>query len=166
MRKKYVYAALLCVLSSQVAGVEFCDGADFVTLDKILSTPGEYIGKRVQTHAVLMTDAKEYTRLSLAEHSGFTILASGDDETTSYFNSHKLPVRKWSDLVDDLFTKVRAAEGPTFKPHLSMIQYYRQNVTACGRLIKDQGELRFALDELRVENSYLLPLPPKNGKRK
>jgi hypothetical protein len=40
---------------------------------------------------------------------------------------------------------------------MSKIRYYRQDVLACGRLIKEQGELRFALDDMRIERSYVLP---------
>jgi hypothetical protein len=55
-------------------------------------------------------------------------------------------------------------EGAKYEKDMSKIRYYRQDVLACGRLIKEQGELRFALDDMHIERSYLLPWRSKKGK--
>lgn len=158
MKKLFVCAGLLCTFSLPVASTDFCDGSRLVRLDQVLSRPGDFINKRVQTRAVLKTDAKEYTRISLAEGSNFSILTTGDDESTAYGKTHDLSNGARLSVVDDLNEKLRATEGARYKPDMSKIRYYRQNVVVCGRLVRSAGEWRFAVDDMHVEDSYLLPL--------
>lgn len=166
MKKWLVYMSLLCVFSAQVRGADFCDGSKFAGLDQVLSNPNKFINKRIQTHAILSTDAKEYTRISFDEKSDFSILTTADDESTSYYISHNLSSKTSLNVVDDLFDKLRTTEGKKYKPDISKIRYYRQNVTICGRLVKSMGQLRFAVDDMRIENSYLLPEKNKIHKSK
>jgi hypothetical protein len=144
-----------------VVASDFCDGSNIVSLDRILSSPDKYIDRRVQTHAVLKTDAKEYTRISLDENSIFSVLTTADDESTTYGKRDKLFIKNRLNVIDDLFEKLRAVEGSRYKPDISKIRYYRQDVVICGRLVRSMGELRFAVDDMRIEDSYLLPLKNK-----
>jgi hypothetical protein len=157
MKKRCAPAALLCLLSAQVAAADFCEGAKFVPLDQVLSNQSQFLNKRVQTHAVLTTDGKEYTRIWLAEKSDFTVLTTADNESTAYSQRNDLLTRPPFNVIADLFDKLRATEGAKYKRNMSRIRYYRQDVMACGRLVKEQGELRFALDDMHIERSYLLP---------
>lgn len=59
-------------------------------------------------------------------------------------------------MVDDLLEKLHTAEGAKYKKDLSKIRYYRQEVIVCGRLVKEQNEIRFALDDKHIERTYLL----------
>lgn len=164
MKNLFICAGLLCVFSPSVASTGFCDGSGFISLDQVLSRPDEFLNKRIQTRAVLKTDAKEYTRISLAEGSNFSILTTADDESTGYGKTHDISDSTRLNVVDDLFEKLRTAEGMKYKPDISKIRYYRQDVVVCGRLVRSAGELRFAVDDMRVEDSYLLPL--KGGKHR
>lgn len=76
--------ALLCLLSAQVAAADFCEGAKFVPLDQLLTKQDQFLNTRVQTHAILTTDAKEFVRIWFAEKSNFTILTTADAESTAY----------------------------------------------------------------------------------
>lgn len=157
MKNRCAFVALLCLISLQATAADFCDGAKFVPLDQVLTNQNQFLNRRIQTHAVLMTDAKEYTRISLAEKSDFTILTTADDESTTYNQRHDLLTRPPFNVVGDLFEKLRATEGAKYKKDMSKIRYYRQDVMVCGRLVKEQGELRFAVDDMHIEQSYLLP---------
>jgi hypothetical protein len=157
MKNRWICAALLSLISAQVSAAEFCEGAKFVPLDQILTKQDQFLNKRVQTHAILMTDAKEYSRISFAEKSNFTILTTADDEATAYNQKNDLLSDPPFNVVDDLFKKLRAVEGSSFKPDMRKIRYYRQDVMVCGRLVRSMGELRFAVDDMHIEKSYLLP---------
>lgn len=160
MKNRWIYGALCCLVSAQVSAVAFCDGAKFVPLDQVLEDQDQFLNRRVQTHAVLMTDAKEYTRISVAEKSSFTVLTTADDESTAYNQKHDLLRGPPFNVVSDLFEKLRAVEGARYQKDMRKTRYYRQDVMACGRLVKEQDELRFALDGLHIERSYLLPWRP------
>lgn len=164
MKKLFICAGLLCASSMPAVATDFCDGSKFISLDQVLSRPDEFINKRIQTRAVLKTDAKEYTRISLAEGSNFSILTTADDESTAYGKIHDLSDEPRLSVAKDLFEKLRAVEGARYKPDMSKIRYYRQDVLICGRLVRTMGEFRFAVDDMRVEDSYLLPL--KSEKRR
>lgn len=157
MKNRWICSALLCLLSAQVTAADFCEGAKFVPLDLLLTNQNQFLNRRVQTHAVLATDAKEYTRIWLTEKSKFTVLTTADDESTTYNQRHGLSNHPPFNVVNDLFEKLRAMEGAKYKKDMSKIRYYRQDVMVCGRLVKEQGELRFAVDDMRIERSYLLP---------
>lgn len=158
MKAILICMGLLCFSSLPVVATDFCDGSKFVSLDQVLSRPDEFIDKRIQTRAVLKTDAKQYTRISLAEGSNFSILTTADDESTAYGQVHDISDRHHLNVVNDLFEKLRAVEGAKYRPDMSKIRYYRQDVLICGRLVGTIGERRFAVDDMRVEDSYLLPL--------
>ena len=158
MKNHFFCLGMLCVLPLPLAATDFCDGSKVVSLDQVLTRTDEFIEKRVQARAVLKTDAKEYTRISLAEGSHFSILTTADDESTAYGKTHDLSGGYRLNVVNDLLEKLRAAEGMKYKPDMSKIRYYRQDVVVCGRLVRSAGDLRFAVDDMRVEDSYLLPL--------
>lgn len=157
MKIRWIYGVFWCLVSVRAGAVSFCEGANFVPLDQILKNESQFLDRRVQTRAVLTTDAKEYTRLWLYEKSDFSVLATADKESSVYSQKHKILNGPPFDIVGDLFEKLRAMEGTAYKRDMSKIRYYRQDVLACGRLIKEQGELRFALDDMRIERSYVLP---------
>jgi hypothetical protein len=157
MKTGFIYAGLLYLLSAQAAGAGFCDGSKFVPLDQVLSNPIQFLNKRIQTHAILRTDGKEYTRISLDEKSNFSMLTTADDESTAYYKRHDLSAKRHFNVFEDLFEKLRVVEGAKYKQDISKIKYYRQNVMVCGRLVKSMGALRFAVDDISVESSYLLP---------
>jgi hypothetical protein len=157
MKIRLIYIGLLYLLSAQAAGASFCDGSKFVSLDQVLSNPVQFLNKRLQTHAILSTDGREFTRITFDEKSKFSILTTADDESTAYYKQHDLVANPPLNVVDDLFEKLRMAEGTKYKRDMSKIRYYRQNVMVCGRLVKSMGELRFAVDDMHVESSYLLP---------
>ncbi|WP_430389914.1 hypothetical protein [Dyella sp. 20L07] len=162
IRKKAIFFGFLYLLSAQTKGSDFCEESMATSLDSVLLHTDESIGKRIQAHVILRTDAKEYTRISVDEGSHFSILTTADDDSGRYYKSHDLSSRPHFDVIDDLFDKLRAAEGARFSPDMRKIQYYRQNVTICGRLVRSVDGLRFAVDDMRIENSYLLP---RNGGR-
>lgn len=135
----------------------FCGGATFVSLDKMLSTPSDYFDKRVQTHAVLTTNVKEYTRIWLDEKSDFSVLTTVDDESSVYAQGQHSPGPPFPAVVVDLFDKLRAVQGAKFKRDMSKIEYYRRDVMVCGRLTGSGRDLRFAVDDMHTEDSYLLP---------
>jgi hypothetical protein len=163
MKSNLIYMGILCVISSPVVANDFCDGSKFVKLDHVLSSPDKYINSRVRTRAILKTDAKEYTRISLDENSKFSVLTTADDESTTYGKRHNLSVENSQNVVDDLFEKLRAVEGSRYKPDMSKIRYYRQDVVICGRLVRSMGELRFAVDDMHIEDSYLVPFKIKKN---
>ena len=143
---------------------EFCDGASFVPLDRLMVNRSQFLDKRVQTHAVLRTDGKEYTRISLEENSGFSMLLTADAESTAYFHAHPDIVSHYVNVVDDLFSKMQSMGVPKAEREMSNISLYRQEVTVCGRLVGDQNEVQFAVDDQRVERTYMLPWK-NSGKR-
>lgn len=136
---------------------DFCDGAKFVSLDTILSAPSDYLNRRVQTHAVLTTNVKEYTRIWFDEHSDFSVLTTLDDQSGVYAQGKHLPSPSFPSVVNDLFDKLRAIEGPKFNKDMSKVEYYRRDVMVCGRLTGSGSERRFAVDDMHTEDSYLLP---------
>jgi len=144
---------------------DFCQGAPFVSLDKILSHRDGYLNRRVQTHAVLRTTVKEYTRISLTEGSDISILTTLDEESSHYAERQHVPRAAFPSVVVDLFDKLRAIEGPDFKKDFYKSAYYRRDVMACGRLIGSPGNFFFALDEMHTEDSYLLPWKTTKKKR-
>jgi hypothetical protein len=164
MKTRWIFGVLWCLVSAQADAACFCDGAKLVSLDQLLMNQNRFLNRRIQTHAVLTTDAKEYTRIWFAEKSNFTVLTTADEEFTVYSQRHGFSTRPPFNVTSDLFEKLRAMEGAKYKKDMSKIQYYRQDVLACGRLIKEQGELRFALDDMHIERSYLLPWRSKRGK--
>jgi hypothetical protein len=149
--------ALLCLLSARVAATDFCEGAKFVPLNQLLTKQDQFLNRRVQTHAILTTDAKEFVRIWFAEKSRFTILTTADAESTAYNQRMNLSTEPHINVVDDLFEKLHTAEGGKYKNDMSKIRYYRQKVVVCGRLVKEQNEIRFALDDKHIETTYLLP---------
>lgn len=163
MKTNLIYMGILFFISSSVVAKDFCDGSKFVSLDHALSSADKYINRRIQTRAVLKTDAKEFTRISLGENSQFSVLTTADDESTAYWKSHNLSIKNRLNVMDDLFEKLRAVEGSKYKPDMSKIRYYRQDVIICGRLVRSMGELRFAVDDMHIEDSYLLPLKNKKN---
>ncbi|MFC4762965.1 hypothetical protein [Dyella koreensis] len=157
MKARIICISLLYIFSAQVTGADFCEGSKFTPLDQVLSKPGEFLNQRIQTHAILRTDAKAYTRISLDEKSGFSVLTTADDESTAYNKRHNLSAKPPFNVVSDLFAKLHPVEGAKYKADISKVRYYRQNVMVCGRLVRSMGELRFAVDDMHVEDSYLLP---------
>jgi hypothetical protein len=157
MKIRCAYAALFCLLSAQAAAAEFCDGSIFVSLDQVLQKKDHFLNRRVQTHAILRTDAKEYSRISLDEKSDFSVLTTADDESTAYHDRMKLPSPPHAFLIDDFFDKVKERDGEHYKKDLTKIGYYRQDVIACGRLVQYADSYRFALDDMQMKRSYLLP---------
>jgi len=154
---KYILSFPLLFLSLQAVAGCFCSDAQNVSLSEILSHPDQFINKRVKVDAILRTDGKEYTRISKGEGSEFSILVTADDESTQYYLKHRLSEKENIDVIKDLFRKLRRLEGPGYERDLSKITYYRQDVVVCGRLVKSMGGLRFALDDMHVKDSYLLP---------
>jgi len=152
-------AALLSLisLSSSLFAHEFCESAKFVSLNDLISDRDTYLDQRVQTRAVLSTDAKEYTLLKQDEGSKLGILISSDSETEDYKKRMHLSPGGGINVVDDLFGKLRRQEGAGYKPDKTKMRYYRQDVVACGRVVESLGEIRFSVDEMRIERSYLLP---------
>lgn len=155
MKRRGILIVLLGVASLRVTAGDFCDGSRFFPLDKVLTRQGQFLDRRIKTHAILMTDAKEYTRILAAEGSPLTVLTTADDESTRYYKSNNHHYRAFS-LVGDFTAKLRLREGVRYKLDMSKIRYYRQDVTLCGRLVKDKVGYRFAIDDVRVERSYLL----------
>lgn len=162
MKTRWIFATFICMSPAWAQASDFCLNSSKETLDQVISNKKQFLGKRVLVHAVLRTDGKEYTRLSLAEGSDVSILATADDESTAYRGRMSPPPPSYG-LREDFFAKLKEREGNRFKPDMSKIGYYRQDVIACGRLVEEAGEYRFALDDMRVEKSYLLPfgLPGK-----
>jgi hypothetical protein len=144
---------------------DFCEGEKFVSLDKILSRPSEYLNKRVQTHAVLTTNVKEYTRIWLNENSDFSVLTTLDDQSAAYGQGRHSSEPPFPSVVVDLFDKLRAIQGPGFKKDMLKVEYYRRDVMVCGRLTGSGSELRFAVDDMHTEDSYLLPWKSLEQKR-
>lgn len=157
MKIQWIRVVLICLVSGRAVAADFCEGAKFVPLDQLLTKQEEFIGKRIQTKAIFSTDAKEYTRISFAEKSNFSILTTADDESTAYSQRHDQLTHPPFGVIDDLFKKLREVEGPKYKKDMSKIRYYRQDVEACGRLVKKYGELRFAMDDAHIERTYLVP---------
>ena len=157
MTERWRVALILCLVSTQALSKDFCDGASFVALDNLLQNKAQFLNKRVQTHAVLRTDGKEYTRISLDENSRFSILTTADTETTAYFHAHPDNFHNHVNVIDDLFSKMQSMGVPKSEREMSKIRFYRQEVTECGRLVGDQNEMQFALDDELVERTYLLP---------
>ena len=161
MKSWFIYASLLYLFLVQIpiraAEVGFCERSKFVPLDQVLSEPTQFLNKRIQTNAVLRTDGKEYTRISLDEGSRFSVLTTADNESTAYYKRNRLSVSPPFDVFRDLFKKLHAREGEKYKPDMTKIQYYRQDVLVCGRLVGSMGNLRFAVDDMRIAKSYLLP---------
>jgi hypothetical protein len=139
------------------SAADFCGAAKFVSLDKILATPKDYLDKRVKTHAVLTTNVKEYTRISSAENSDFSVLTTLDDQSVAYTQSSRSSDPSFPTVVDDLFDKLRSLQGPKFPKDMSKVEYYRRDVMVCGRLTGSGSERRFAVDDMHTEDSYLLP---------
>lgn len=145
----------------------FCEGAKLVSLDKVLSNPDDYFNKRIQTHAVLTTNVKEYTHISLDENSDFSVLTTVDNESESYTKRQRLPRPSFPSVVTDLFDKLRNLQGAKFTKDMLKLNYYRRDVLACGRLIGSARDFRFAVDDMYTEQSYLLPWQDlQNGKIK
>lgn len=155
---------VLISLSGSVSAHNFCGDAQLVPLNNLISNKSKYLNQRVKTYAVLSTDAKEYTLLKQDEKSKLGILITSDAETDEYAKRMSLRPEKNTNVVDDLFEKLRAREGAEYKPDKTKIRYYRQDVMVCGRLVRSMGELRFAVDDMRIEKSYLLPW--KNERKK
>lgn len=157
-------ALLLCLVSTQALSKDFCDGASFVALDNLLQNKTQFLNKRIQTHAILRTDGKEYFRISFEENPSFSILLTADAETTAYFHAHPDIANNHVNVFDDLFSKMQSMGVPKSEREMSKIRFYRQEVTVCGRLVGDQNEVQFAVDDERVERTYLLPWK-SSGKR-
>ncbi|WP_136259702.1 hypothetical protein [Rhodanobacter lindaniclasticus] len=157
MKNPWIYGVLWCLVSLQAGASDFCEGADLVPLDHLLKNESHFLDRRIQTRAVLTTDAKEYTRLWSSEKSNYSVLTTADEESSVYSQKHKDLGLPRFNVVSDMFEKIRAMEGASYKRDMSKIRYYRQDVLACGRLTKEQGEIRFALDDIRIERSYMLP---------
>ena len=164
MSKQWRVALLLCLVSTQTPSKDFCDGSNFVALDNLLLNKAQFLNKRIQTHAILRTDGKEHTRISLEENSRFTILLTADAETTAYFHMHPDIVNHYVDAKDDLFSKMQSMGVPKAEREMSKISFYRQELMVCGRLVGDQNEVQFAVDDQRVERTYMLPWK-NSGKR-
>lgn len=157
MKPHLVLAMFFCALPLQVTAGNFCCGSKITTLDKVLSNPKTFLNKRVQVQATLRTDGKAYTRIASGANPETSILTTADAESTTYSKRHHLSNTPLFDVRKDLFDKLHALEGSKYKRDLSKIRYYRQEVTVCGRLVLSNGTFRFAIDNLRVESSYLLP---------
>jgi hypothetical protein len=165
MRTASVLLPLLLAFSSTAGAADFCDGSRFVTLDQVLSHPNDFLQKRIQLRALLRTDAKEFTRLSLDENSRFSVLTTVDEVAGSYNKSHNLSATQSVNVVDDLYDKLRIVEGAKFVQDRTKIRYYRQDVNVCGRLVRTGDGVRFVIDDLHVEKSYLLPFKTVETKR-
>lgn len=156
----------LIIFSGIASAHCFCGDARFVPLDHLISNKGVYLNKRVRTHAVLSTDAKEFTLLREDEKSKHGLLVTSDAETQAYAKRMNLRSKKYITVVDDLFDKLRAREGTRYKPDMTKIRYYRQDVLVCGRVVRSMGKIRFAVDDMRIEKSYLLPWTNNGGDSK
>jgi len=148
---------LLISVNNSLSACEFCGNAKFVSLNDLISDKRTYLNQRVKIHAVLSTDAKEYALLKQEEESKLGILISSDSEAEEYKRRMHIPPERGINVVDDLFEKLRMREGANYKPDMTKIRYYRQDVVACGRIIESMGEIRFSVDDMRIERSYLLP---------
>lgn len=155
--RKYILLLPLFFLSFQSAAGCFCNDAKGASLRDVLSHPDQFINKRIKVDAVLRTDGKEYTRISDSEGSTFSILVTADEESTQYYLKNKISKSENFDVINDLSRKLQRLEGKNHNRDLSKINYYRQDVVVCGRLVKSMGELRFAVDNMHVKDSYLLP---------
>ena len=154
--KRSALAGLILLVSQSTQAAEFCDGSRFVDFDQLVAKNEAYVGKRVRTHAIAMTDAKEYTLFRKNEDSQEGLLESWDQETDAYAKRMGLSDQPFN-VRQDLFDKLRALEKDQFKPDLTKIVYYRQVVSLCGRLVSEDGRYSFAVDDLILEKSYLLP---------
>ncbi|MEO7067922.1 MAG: hypothetical protein ABI114_13490 [Rhodanobacter sp.] len=152
-----VVVSLLLLQVTSVFAHNFCQGASFVPLDQLVLSKDAYLNKRVRTHAVLVTDAKEFSLLKQEEDSHYGLRTSYDEESDAYKMRMALPPAPPFSVVGDFFEKLRALEGPKYKQDMTKIRYYRQDVIVCGRVVKSSdGEYSFAIDDIRRERSYVL----------
>lgn len=163
--KKWSPALVLVLVGSLCHGESFCGTAPYVPFDQIVRDKALMIGQRVRTHVVVTTDAKEYTLYRENEHSLSGLLEATDDESDRYARANAPSQRIAVNVREDLLRKLREAEGDNFQPDLTMIRYYRQDMALCGRVTKDDGAFRFAVDDGILERTYLLPMPSKKEAR-
>jgi hypothetical protein len=161
--KKWSPALMLVLVSSLCHGESFCGTAPYVPFDQVVQDKALMIGRRVRTHVVVTTDAKEYTLYRENERSLSGLLETTDDESLIYARANAPSQSTGVNVREDLLRKLQEAEGDNFKPDLTMIRYYRQDMALCGRVTKDDSGFRFAVDDGILERTYLLPLPKKQA---
>lgn len=150
--------SLLLFQATSVPARDFCQSASFVPLDQLVLSKDAYLNRRVRTHAVLITDAKEFSLLKEEEGSHYGLSTSYDEESDAYKVRMSIPQAPPFNVVNDLFEKLRVLEGTKYKQDMTKIRYYRQEVMVCGRVVKSSdGEYSFAVDDMRRERSYMLP---------
>lgn len=76
------------MLAAPVRGAELCEGSPEVPIETLLSQPDTFLNKRVQFHAVLSTDGKEYVTLINFEEGHSFILTTTDETSTRYSKDH------------------------------------------------------------------------------
>jgi len=139
---------------------EFCSGAPSIPFDRLATEKIDYLGKRVRTHAVVTTDAKEFTLFRQSEASVNGLLEMTDEEGAAYAKRMRLHASPFNFKDDFFFEKLRAAEGNAYQPDLTKIAYYRQDVSLCGRVVQVGRDYFFSVDDLVREKTYLVPSQP------
>ncbi|QDE39790.1 hypothetical protein FIV34_11520 [Luteibacter pinisoli] len=134
----------------------FCDDSPVVSLETLLSHPDEFLDKRVRLHALMATDGKEYSNLRASEESRVSILTTIDEVSSMYAREHPDTGPSFN-LMDDFKAKLKERQGGAYKFDMSKIVQYRQDVDACGRLVGPANDRFFALDDMVILKSYLLP---------
>ncbi|TBR36091.1 MULTISPECIES: hypothetical protein [Dyella] len=149
------------LISTTLSAREFCEASPAVEFDIWVSHRESHIGQRVRFDATLRTDGKEFTVLQAGEGGG-QILMTSDDESDAYRERWKVPDRFVPGTYKDLNSKIDqlGRDGRRLQP--PTIRYYRQEVTVCGRIVNDDGLLKFAVDDMITVSSYLI-MP--NGNR-
>lgn len=158
---RWTLALMIVLVSTLCHGEGFCGTAPYVPFDQVVRDKALMIGQCVRTHVVVTTDAKEYSLFRENEHSRYGLLETAGDESPRCAKTDTPSQSTDVNVREDLFRKLREVEGDNFKPDLTMIRYYRQDMLLCGQVVKEDGEIRFAVDDGILERSYLLPLPKK-----
>jgi hypothetical protein len=148
---------VLLLLVGPTWASHFCNNASLVPMDQIAADKDMYLNKRVRSHAVLRTDAKEFSLLKQDETTHFGLRTITDDESVSYSNGLSPQKKQSFNTKGDFFEKLREMEGRAYRPDMTKIIYYRQDVLVCGRLVKSDKEYYFAIDDMVIEKTYLLP---------
>jgi hypothetical protein len=153
-----IAAVVLMLAAGPERSDAFCDNSPFVPFNRLLAEASAYEGKRVQTYVVLRTDAKEYALIRQDENSRGGALVEGDSISEAYARSHHLRDRSpRSELLADLWAKLKIARGEGAALDMAQLANYRQELLMCGRIFKSGRGYNFAADDSVLKKSYLLP---------
>ena len=162
MNRRALLLSTILVAGRSEAGA-FCDDAPFVDFDRVTQQASALIGKRVQTRGVLRTDAKEFTLITPNDSLNRGLRVENDADAEAYAQRHSLAVDPTFDVLADLASKLGVKDGSKGTLDLSEIVNYRQVRLLCGRVMRGSSGLVFAIDDSRLEKSYLLRHKKRKG---